>query len=203
MTAAVRIITIDGRPTRIFPGFYIRARADSDVELLAIFIKEQTARPVIRVKVLQRDDLLAVAGRELGGVVGIALDRIRFADVQIVLPQGQSVRPVEAANDGLSLIWVPFRERVDYAVAGWFVLGFSSRRSALTAVRQKDLAFRALQHKSGMHQILRPGLNNEPLWRVKLGALGFRDYTRTIVNGKCCVGPRQWGGKLGHLPSSQ
>ena len=87
MTAAIRIVAVDGGAHGVLAGRYIGARADADIQLLARAIEQQAARPVAVTESLQRNHFLARAGGHGFGIVLIALDGLRLAHIEILVPQ--------------------------------------------------------------------------------------------------------------------
>src|SRR5690349_688525 len=103
MAAAVGIIAIDGGAARILTGVDVRARAHRDVHLLPFPIEQDGARPVPAAEALERYHLFARAHAASFGIVLITLDRLRFADVEILVPESQSEGTVEPGDQLLPL----------------------------------------------------------------------------------------------------
>ena len=81
MTAAVRIVAVDGGATGIFTDIDVFGRAHADIELLPIAIKEQAASLMSFGEALQRDHFFAFSCHELVAIIRIPLHGLGFGNV--------------------------------------------------------------------------------------------------------------------------
>src|SRR5204863_3294019 len=104
VTAAVRIVAVDGSAARIFTRIHVRSGTNCDIHLLAFAIEKDGARPMPRTEALERHYLFAGASGTILGIVFISLDRLRLAHVQVVLPECKTEGAVEPADEFLPLL---------------------------------------------------------------------------------------------------
>src|SRR5262249_16931295 len=119
--------------------------------------EQETARPMAVIETSQRDHLFAFARCQSGRIVRIALHRVRFGDVEIVLPQCQSIWAVQPLQQRMASSGFTVRKCINDALAGSSTATPDRGGvSAHSAIGQQNLTMIALQEKSWYSKTLRP-----------------------------------------------
>src|SRR5437588_1479469 len=178
---AVQIVTVDGGAPHIFAGRVVGAGTYAHINLRAGFVDEQTTGPMMRIHALQRNNFLPGAGGHGFGVVLVLLHGIRFPDVKVAVPKGQSVGLIQALDQFLAALVASAREHVNRAVR------------LLFRVRKNDFVARPQNHEARAVEIFGPHFNMKAGGYGEVSSGGLRNYARAVVDIGCRVGRRQFG----------
>src|SRR5262249_28434015 len=172
-TTAIGIAATDRGAHLWIARVHIRTGAHAHVHFLSIPVEQHGARPVALAEILHRDDLFARPSRHLFGVVFVSLQRRRLSDVEVILPERQTVRTVELLDQLLAL-------RLE-----------DVNRPSLTVAHQ-DFVARPQCHVSWLFEALGEQFDAETLGHMQLRSGGLSDHARPVGRGR----RRKWRRQL-------
>ena len=182
MSASVRIVAVDRRAPGILARVHVRARSHREIHLFSRAIEEHRSRPVTLVQARERYNLLARCHGLHGlRVVFVPFDGARLPHIEIILPEGESIRTVQSLED-LRLV-------IDFSVV--VLVQQHVDRSFIGAVREKYFVAGTESHEPWFLEAIRDDFRAEAGRHSYLRAVRLRDDLRPVVGRRRMVRGRK------------